>query len=72
MGLDWFAFVVSFKGVFLEGVEIVFIVITFGTARTHGVALAAAATSSPGAAAAAAAAVGIVAGVVAVTFTDAL
>jgi uncharacterized membrane protein len=46
-GLDWFSFVVSFKGVFLEGVEVVFIVITFGL-NAHNVPLAAAGASAAG------------------------
>ena len=46
-GLDWFAFVVSFKGVFLEGVEVVFIVITFGL-NAHNVPLAAAGAAAAG------------------------
>ncbi len=34
-GFDAFGFVVSFKGVLLEGVEVVFIVITFGIGAAH-------------------------------------
>ncbi len=42
-GIDWYSFTLSFKGVFLEGLEVAFIVITFGTARENGVGIAAAA-----------------------------
>jgi uncharacterized membrane protein len=44
--IDWYSFTVAFKGVFLEGLEVAFIVITFGSARTHGIALAAAAAAT--------------------------
>jgi uncharacterized membrane protein len=39
-GLDWYAFTVAFKGVFLEGLEVAFIVVTIGGAQ-HNVSLAA-------------------------------
>jgi uncharacterized membrane protein len=44
-GLDWFAFTLSFKGVFLEGLEVAFIVISFASAR-HGLPVAAAAAAT--------------------------
>jgi uncharacterized membrane protein len=44
-GLDWYSFVISFKGVLLEGLEVVFIVLTFGSTE-HRVPLAAAAAGA--------------------------
>jgi uncharacterized membrane protein len=47
LGLDWFAFVVSFKAVLLEGLEVVFIVLTFGV-NAHSVPLASAGAAAAG------------------------
>ena len=45
-GMDWYAFTVSFKGVLLEGLEVAFIVLTFGS--SHGSIPLAAAGASAG------------------------
>ena len=42
---DWYAFTVAFKGVFLEGLEVAFLVVTFGGTQ-HNVGLAAAAAGT--------------------------
>jgi uncharacterized membrane protein len=44
-GLDWYSFTIAFKGVLLEGLEVVFIVLTFGAAQ-HQLGLAAAAAGT--------------------------
>lgn len=38
-GLDWYSFTLSFKGVFLEGLEVAFIVVTFSS-RSGGISIA--------------------------------
>jgi len=44
--VDWYSFTVSFKGVFLEGLEVAFIVVTFGAAQRNGVRIAAEAAAA--------------------------
>ena len=44
-GVDWYSFTVSFKGVLLEGLEVAFIVVSFGATEGFGLAIAAAVTA---------------------------
>ena len=44
-GMDWYGFTLSFKGVLLEGLEVAFIVVTFGSAQGN-IALAAVAAGT--------------------------
>jgi uncharacterized membrane protein len=46
VGMDWYSFTVAFKGVLLEGLEVVFIVVTFGSAPGQLVPAVAAAASA--------------------------
>jgi len=44
--VDWYSFTLAFKGVFLEGLEVAFIVLAFGSAHHRGIALASLAAGS--------------------------
>jgi uncharacterized membrane protein len=45
--MDWYSFTIAFKGILLEGLEVAFIVVTFGSTQGHlGLAAAAAAAAA--------------------------